>query len=227
MKHLHRDLELLRGLLHDLGDRVETAIDDALRALFERDEAAARRVLQREAEIDALEVHVEEECLKVLALHQPVAGDLRFVVTVLKADNDLERMGDAAESIASRSLQLQEQGDAVVPQELRRMADDAVGMVQKALRCMLLGDAALAQQVLADDAAVDAGQRKLFELLQAEMAADRQRIPGAVLLLSVTRQVERLADLATNIAEDVIFLRDGEIVRHKRRELRLLRGAEG
>jgi phosphate transport system protein len=124
-RHLHRDLDQLRQRLLDLGDVVENAIHTATAALFERDAARARAVVAGEREVDSAEVRIEEECLKVLALHQPVAADLRFVIAVLKVDNDLERMGDAAESISNRALQLLEQPPLPMPEGFQAMVTAA------------------------------------------------------------------------------------------------------
>ena len=221
-RHLHRDLDALKKDLLDLGSMVELSIQQATAAFLNRDGEQARRVVEGDREVDRAEVRIEEECLKVLALHQPVAGDLRFVIAALKVDNDLERMGDAAESIAARALQMIELPPFVVPAEFPQMVAMAKGMTRKALECLVREDTVLARQVLDDDLAVDAAQRRMFEVLQARMHGNPAEIDAAVLTLSITRQVERIADLATNIAEDVVFLHEGEIVRHKRAQLRLL-----
>lgn len=220
--HLHRDLERLRQQLLAIGRRVEHAIAAATGALLQRDAGLATAVVDGEIEIDNAEVRLEEECLKLLALHSPVAGDLRFVITALKVDNDLERMGDAAESIALRARQLLQLPPVAVPDDFQTMVTRAQGMTQKALQCLLDGDVRLAREVLADDDAVDALQRQIFALLQQRMREDPDAVEASVLLLSATRQVERIADLATNIAEDVLFLLEGEIVRHRALRLRAL-----
>jgi len=222
VKHLRRDLDGLQRQLLDLGARVERAIHDATTALFERDVGLARQVVASEREIDVSEVELEEECLKILALHHPVVGDLRFVIAALKVNNDLERMGDAAESIAVRALQLAELPPVQVPAEFPHMVQCAKGMTRKALECLLQEDVPLARQVLDDDQTVDAAHRAIFAVLQARMRAEPATIEACVLLLSTSRQVERIADLATNIAEDVIFLHDGDIVRHRHGLSRLL-----
>lgn len=214
--HLLRDLDLLRKRLLDLGTMVEQAVATATEAFVRRDAERAREVVHRDADVDTAEVRLEEECLKILALHQPVAGDLRFVIAALKVNSDLERMGDAAESIAARALQMVEEPPFDVPHEFHEMVTMARGMTRKALHCLLQGDAGLAREVLRDDAVVDAAQRRMFEVLQERMRKDPGQVSAAVLTLSTTRQIERIADLATNIAEDVVFLLEGEIVRHKR-----------
>jgi phosphate transport system protein len=161
-RHLHRDLEELKNKLLELGAMVERSIQSATQAFLTRDTALARRVIDGDREVDHAEVRIEEECLKILALHQPVAGDLRFVVTALKVDNDLERMGDAAESIAARAVQISALPPFVVPQEFPQMVTMAKGMTRKALECLVQEDASLARQVLEDDLAVDTAQRRMF-----------------------------------------------------------------
>ncbi|MGE3174107.1 MAG: phosphate signaling complex protein PhoU [Planctomycetota bacterium] len=227
MKHLHRDLESLQRRLLDLAGRVEVAIRDATLALLRNDTELARSVVAGERAIDLMEVEVEEECLKILALHQPVAGQLRLVITALKVDNDLERMGDAAESIAVRALQLARLGQEPMPDQVAPMVAAAQSMTANAMRCLVEADVALARTVLTQDAEVDELQRTLFDTLQDRMRTAPAQVESSVLLLSATRQVERIADLATNIAEDVIFLHSGDIVRHKRASLRAQDGDRG
>lgn len=214
--HLLRDLDLLRKRLLDLGTMVEQAIGVATDAFVQRDAERAREVIHRDRDVDRAEVRLEEECLKMLALHQPVAGDLRFVIAALKVNADLERMGDAAESIAARALQIQAEPTFAVPREFHEMVAMARGMTRKALECLVQGDPMLAREVLRDDSSVDAAQRRMFEVLQEAMREDPVQVGAAVLTLSATRQIERIADLATNIAEDVVFMHEGEIIRHKR-----------
>lgn len=220
--HLYRDLDALRKRLMQLGGLVEHSLQDAATAFLQRDGALAQKVVAGDRVVDDAEVRLEEECLKVLALHHCVAGDLRFVVAVLKVNADLERMGDAAESIAARALQTCALAPFALPAEFPHMVTMALGMARKALECLAREDARLARQVLEDDLAVDAAQRRMFEVLQDRMKTDPAAVDAAVLTLSTSRQVERVADLATNIAEDVIFLHEGEIVRHKRSQLRLV-----
>lgn len=220
--HLYRDLDALRKRLQHLGALVEQSIEAATAAFVHRDGERARQVVRGDREVDVAEVRIEEDCLKALALHQPVAGDLRFVITVLKVNTDLERMGDAAESIAARALQLVEQPAFELPDEFAHMLTMARGMTTKALESLANEDTALARQVLEDDVAVDASLRRMFEVLQDRMRSDPRTVDAAVLTLSTARQIERIADLATNIAEDVVFLHDGEIVRHRRSQLRLV-----
>jgi phosphate transport system protein len=220
--HLYRDLDALRNRLLQLGGLVERSIADATAAFLQRDVERARQVVRGDREVDTAEVRIEEDCLKVLALHQPVAGDLRLVVAVLKVNTDLERMGDAAESIAARALQLAALPAFTLPEEFPHMVTMASGMARKAMESLRQEDTALARQVLEDDVLVDSAMRRMFDVLQERMRNHAKDVDAAVLTLSTSRQVERIADLATNIAEDVVFLHDGEIVRHKRSQLRLV-----
>ncbi len=220
--HLYRDLDALRKRLLQLGSLVENTLANATNAFLHRDASLAQTVVAGDRDVDEAEVRLEEECLKTLALHHCVAGDLRFVVAVLKVNNDLERMADAAASIAARALQMSSLPAFALPVEFPQMVTMALGMAKKSLECLAREDARLARQVLEDDLAVDAAQRRMFEVLQDRMREDSKAIDAAVLTLSTSRQVERIADLATNIAEDVVFLHEGEIVRHKRSQLRLV-----
>jgi len=220
--HLYRDLEALKERLWQLGQMVESSIAAASSAFLHRDGERARQVVRGDRDVDSAEVRIEEDCLKVLALHQPVAGDLRLVIAVLKVNTDLERMGDAAESIAARALQLIELPAFELPSEFPHMLTMAAGMTQKAMESLRTEDTALARQVLEDDDVVDSAHRRMFDVLQQRMRGDTATIEAAVLTLSTSRQIERIADLATNIAEDVVFLHDGEIVRHRRSQLRLV-----
>jgi phosphate transport system protein len=172
-------------------------------------------VVDGDDRLDAKEVEVEEECLKVLALHQPVAADLRFIVTVLKVNNDLERMGDLAKNIAERSLDIV-LDRKLVPRELREMADRVQGMVTRSLDALVRMDPWIARAVLGDDHAIDQLNARMHAIFRAEMEKDPSVVANALSLLLVSRHLERIADQATNIAEDVIFTVEGELVRHRR-----------
>lgn len=215
-KHLTRDMQRVeRGLLA-LGATVEDAIKKAIIALIDRRPELAEAVIRGDDAIDAQEVEVEEECLKVLALHQPVATDLRTLVAILKVNNDLERMGDCATNIAERARDLAGQPPIPTPlEELRRMTELVRAMVSQSLDALVRHDAALAREVCVRDAEVDALNRRMFVLTQDLMQQDPSTVPRAVSTLSVSRNLERIADLATNIAEDVVFLVDGEVIRHR------------
>ncbi len=213
-KHLERDIERLKREILQVGSLVEEATDKAIRALMERHAEIAREVIEGDHVIDAKEVEVEEHCLKILALHQPVAIDLRFIVAVMKVNNDLERMGDLAANIAERAVYLSAHDAIRLPAGLAKMAETARTMVRQSLDALVNLDTTLAREVLARDDEVDAANRRMFDTLQHVMHDDPTTIERAVQALSSSRNLERIADLATNIAEDVIFMIEGEVIRH-------------
>ena len=216
--HIQRQIDLLKQKILEVGTAVEEAIARAVSAVVDRDVALAQKVILADDEIDRMEVNLEEECLKTLALYQPVAADLRLVIAILKINNDLERMGDIAENIAKRAIFLADSDRSEFATEIRRMATKAQSMVKRSLDALVRADAALARQVCHDDDEVD-------ELRTEMQRAVRQRlreVPGNsenwLKWNSVSKHIERLADMATHIAEDVIYLVEGEIVRHRRTE---------
>ncbi len=213
-KHFRKELDLLKRKLLALSSLVEDRLKMAVSALENRNQDEAHIVIDRDAEIDDMEVALEEECLKVLALYQPVAGDLRFVVAVLKINNDLERIGDLAVNIAERALFLASRPPASTPLDFQGMADKAREMLRAGLQSLVEGDVALAWKVMADDDEVDAMNRRMYDLVQTALQEHPDEIPRLIHLLSTSRHLERIADHATNIAEDVIYMFDGDIVRH-------------
>jgi phosphate transport system protein len=212
---LQRDLDYLKKELMIISSMVEDAIHKALVAVFDRRVELAREVIKTDDRIDEQEVHVEEECLKVLALHQPVAGDLRFIIAVLKVNNDLERMGDLAANIAERALALAKHSPLDVDLDLPHMAEHARKMVRDSLDAITNLDTELAWKVMAMDDEIDTKNREAHTIVQEVVCKEPAVTEPAVLLLSVSRHLERIADLATNIAEDVIYLVEGELVRHR------------
>jgi phosphate transport system protein len=215
-KHLERDLDRLKKELLVMGGMVEEATDLAISAIVDRRKDLAEQVTAGDDKIDAKELEVEDECLKVLALHQPVASDLRFIITVLKVNSDLERMGDLAKNIAERALALAAQPPIPGARDLGAMAELVRRMVHECIDALVERDVDLAKKVCIDDREVDEENRKHFTQLQQVMAKDTDTIERAVHRLSVSRHLERIADHATNIAEDVVFLVDGEVIRHLR-----------
>ncbi|MCC7013875.1 MAG: phosphate signaling complex protein PhoU [Planctomycetes bacterium] len=213
-KHLQHDLDRLKKETLAMGSMVEHAINKAIRALLDRDAELAREVSQGDDAIDRKELEVEDMCLKILALHQPVAGDLRYLVAVLKVNNDLERMGDLAGNIAERAMFLASQAPLAIELEIERMVESVRTMVSESLDALVEQDPVLARRVCREDDAVDAMQRRMFDTLTALMMRDPSTVERAVQLLSVTRHLERIADSATNIAEDVVFVVEGEVIRH-------------
>ncbi len=210
-----RELEKLKRKLLALGALVEESLRQAFVAVDTRDQARALGVIAGDTEIDEMEVEVEEECLKVLALHQPVAGDLRYLVAVIKINNELERIGDMATNIAERAVQLADAAPVKVPLGLLVMAERVESMLERALDALVRGDAPLARLVLASDDEVDMLYAELIEELKANIRERIDVLDAWVLIFSVARYLERLADHATNIAEDVLYMVEGEIFRHQ------------
>jgi phosphate transport system protein len=205
----------LRKELLGMGSLVEEAINKAIHALANRDRAMAREVIDADSRIDLMELEVEEECLKLLALHQPVAVDLRYVVTCLKVNNDLERMGDLAVNIAERADYISRHPVLALPGELNRMADGVRGMVRDSLDSLVRKDANLAREVLKRDDMIDEHNRNMFDKMTKLMMKDAEQVKQAIAFMSSSRALERIADHATNVAEDVVFMIEGEIIRHR------------
>lgn len=199
-----------------LGNMVETAINNAILSLNDRRPELAEQVISNEIHIDNKEVAIEEECLKILALHQPVAMDLRFIVAVLKVNNDLERMGDIAANVAERSLFLSSEDPIPSPAEFSEvMPFNIRTMVRNSLDAMVKLDVDLARSVIAMDNEVDDINRQMYIEFQKMVEEDPSTIKRALGLLSTSRYLERIADLATNIAEDVVFMVEGDVIRHQ------------
>jgi len=214
-KHLQHQIEALKQKILIVGTLVEDAIAKAISALVNRNGNLARSIIETDAEINRMEVDVEEECLKVLALYQPVAADLRFVVAVLKINNDLERMGDLARNIAKRVAYLASHERIDLPAEFRGMAAMAQSMVRRSLDALVNRDTAIAQSIREDDDEVDALQRIIRDRIESQIRQSPDKLELFMRLLSVSRHLERLADMATNVAEDVIYMVEGDIVRHR------------
>jgi phosphate transport system protein len=213
-KHLERDLETLQRDVLTLAASVEEAIYKAIRALQERQVGLAQQVIAGDAGIDHQENEVEEECLKLLALHQPVAIDLRRVAAILKINTDLERMADLAEDIAERALVLATPPYVDIPLGLQGMTDLTTSMVRQSLDAFVNLDTALARRVCRLDDEVDRYNDEIIGDIIATMRAAPDMIEAGLSLFSAVRHLERIADHATNIAEDVVYLVEGEIVRH-------------
>jgi len=216
-KHLKRDLELLEKRLLYLAGQVEEAVRRSITALLERRVDLAQKVIDGDEEIDRREVELEEDCLKALALHQPVATDLRFVTACLKIDNDLERVGDLAANIAERVISFYSRpgsGIGVTPHFLEIM-ENAARMLRDSMDAFVRGDSQAARMVCEADDQVDQRNRQIIGELLRKMHEDPKCIEQAVELVSISKSLERIADHATNIAEDVVYLVEGDIVRHR------------
>jgi phosphate transport system protein len=214
-KHIERQVDQLKERILRVGTLVEEAISKSITALIKRDVQLAQRVAASDEQIDRMEVEVEEECLKILALYQPVAADLRFVVAVLKINNDLERMGDLAKNIAKRVAQLANGEPCELPPEIRTMAMQAQEMVKQSLDAVVQADPALARQVREEDDAVDEYRQQIRRKVLKGIMEHPENVENLLRVNSVSKHIERIADMATNIAEDVIYMVEGDIVRHR------------
>ena len=214
-KHLQRDLDNLQRDLLAMAASVEEAIHKSIHALQDRQSGLARQVIDGDNIIDAEENHVEEECLKLLALHQPVAIDLRRIAAALKINSELERMADLAEDIAERALHLARLPQIPTPSKLQRMTDLTTSMVRQSLDAFVNLDARLARLVCRLDDQVDRYNSDIIEEIIESMKRSPEMVEPGLSFFSATRHLERIADHATNIAEDVIYLVEGSIVRHR------------
>jgi len=219
-KHLTKDLENLQRSLLRMAGCVEDAVASATAALRARDPDAARKVVAGDDEIDRLENAVQDECLKILALHQPVAVDLRRISVVLMIATDLERIGDLAVGIAERAMALSRPPLIPIPDEIERMTERTLGMVRASLDAFVNGDPAAAARVIHADDEVDRDNEEIIHGLVGAMKRCPDLVEPSLSLFSAVRHLERIADHATNIAEDVIYLVNGEIVRHHPEALR-------
>ena len=213
--HMQKEIENLKTRLLALCAAVEKSLCLAVQSVKERDAVLARSVIDDDIDIDQMEVDLEEECLKILALHQPVAIDLRFVITALKINNDLERIGDLAVNIAERSEFLAGWEPMSVPFDFDAMSEKTQWMLTESLDSLVDMDCRRAYQVCAADDEVDALNREMYKQIEASIVAHPSWTRGLLHLLSISRHLERVADHATNIAEDVIYMIEGHIVRHR------------
>jgi phosphate transport system protein len=211
---LAKEVTRLKKKILELSAVVEESARNAVVAVVQRDAVMAGEVIDGDERVDGMEVEIEEECLKILALHQPVAIDLRYIVTVLKINNDLERIGDLAVNIAKGAIFLADHRGAETPPKLFDMTEKTRAMLHRSLDALVDVSADTAREVLALDDDIDKLHKKMFETLKAQMRENPDEIDGYMRLLTVSRNLERMADLATNIAEDVIYLIEGDIVRH-------------
>jgi phosphate transport system protein len=211
---LQREIERLKRQVLALSAEVEGDVQAAVRAVERRDEALAERVIAREARTNAMEVDVEEEALKVLALHQPVAADLRYLVAVMRINQDLERIGDLATHIAERARALCRLPPADKSFQLGPMGEVARQALKKAMDAFVTVDEQAAREVLAADCLLDDMNRAVFEDVKAAVVRDGLLFETLIQILHVARHLERIGDHATNIAEDLIYLIEGKIVRH-------------
>jgi len=213
-KHFQRELEKIKKSILSLGAIVEDRVRLAIKSIEKRDAAIAEQIVNMDYEIDEMEVEIEEECLKVLALHQPVAVDLRFLVSVIKINNDLERIADETVNIAYRVKTISKNKDCKFIFDYALMAEKASTMLRMSLDAMVRLDTDMAFKVCFMDDDVDAFVQGAYEQLKLFICAMPENAGTLLNMFLISRHIERIADHATNIAEEVIYVTDGEIVRH-------------
>jgi phosphate transport system protein len=213
-RHFDEALETLKQTLLAMGDLVEDQVGRVMRALLQGEDTLAQEVIERDRQVNAYDVEVDETCVNLLALHQPAAGDLRVITTTMKIVTDLERIGDQAVNIAQRVLELNREPPVKPYIDLPRMAERAQGMVKGSLDAFVGRDAQLARRVCAEDAEVDALREQIFRELLTYMLEDPRTIPRAIRLILISRCLERIGDHATNIAEMVVYMVEGKMIRH-------------
>ncbi len=215
-RHFHDQLATLKQRLLDMSGRAEELVDLSVDALLSRDREKADVVIQGDRELDMLEVEVEGLAIELLALQQPMGRDLRFIISAIKVSSDLERVGDHAVNIAQCALRLIALRSALIPDpEIEDMARRARRMLSDALDAFIRADGVLGREVCRADDAVDALHDSLFRILLTHMMADARTINPSLELLLVSRNLERVADLATNIGEDAVFLAEGKSIKHR------------
>jgi phosphate transport system protein len=211
---LRRKIDVLNSLLLTVGAQVEENVRLAVKAIERRDADLAAKVIDGDAEIDRQEVDLEEECLEILALHQPVAVDLRHIIAVLKINKDLERAGDLAVNIAETAVHLSSRPRMNIPRDYFIMAQRTQDMLRESLDAFVNMSAETAYQVLSEDDAVDLMKHALHRQFEERVEEELDSLPSLIHLFLVSRHLERIADLATNVAEEVIYMLTGQIVRH-------------
>ena len=213
-RHFHEELETLKQTLLAMGDLVEEQIRRVMHALLQGDDTLAQDVIERDRQVNAYDVEVDETCVNLLALHQPAASDLRFITTTMKIVTDLERIGDQAVNIAHRVLELNREPPVKPYIDLPRMAERAQRMVKGSLDAFVGRDTQLARRVCAEDAEVDALREQIFRELLTYMLEGPRTISRAIRLILISRFLERIGDHATNIAEMVVYMVEGKMIRH-------------
>jgi phosphate transport system protein len=213
-QRLQRQIEKLKKSILSLGADVEKIIRMALEAIENHDVKLAEQVIEMDKDIDQKEIDLEEDGLKILALYQPVAIDLRYIIAVLKINSDLERMGDLAVNIAERAHKFNSNKNIHMPPDIKLMGKKVQDMVQKSLDCLVNKDADLASEIGAEDDEVDDLNRKIVKDVGESIKKEPNKYDALIELIVVSRSLERIADHATNIGEDVVYMMRGEIIRH-------------
>lgn len=217
-RHFDEELNELKMRLLLMGGRAETVVHKAIDALKSRDADLAEEVIRDDSAIDALEVEIDERCVRLLALRQPVGQDLRFIISALKIVNDLERVGDHAVNIAQSAIKLSKEPELKPLVDIPRMAAISTRMLTEALDAFVRNDAAAARRILVEDDEVDHLKSQMFRELLSYMLEKPATITRALELILVSRNLERVADLATNVAEEVVFIAEARVVKHHMEE---------
>ena len=212
--HLQKEIDKLKKQIVLLAGSVEKRVADAVKSIDQRDAQLAQLVKDTDQVVDQTEVEVEEECLKILALYQPVAMDLRFIVAVLKINSDLERIGDEAVNIAGRSLNINAYPRIEINFDLKTLAHNVMAMLKRSLDALVNMDAAMAHTVIDSDDEIDETVQMLFQQVKNEIRRQPEKIDYIIEYMRINRHLERIADHATNIAEDIVYMIEGKIVRH-------------
>ncbi|MDH4187135.1 MAG: phosphate signaling complex protein PhoU [Nitrospira sp.] len=213
-RHFDEELAALKSQLLRMAGLAEDQIDKALAALVMRDSRLARQVIERDHQVNAMDVEIDEDCIRLLALHQPAARDLRLVTTAMKIATELERISDLAENVCERSIELNEEPQLKPYIDIPRMGNLARIMVKESIDAFVKDDATLARKVLTDDDSVDQLMEQVFRELLSFMIENPLTISRAIRLSFIAKYLERMADHATNIAELVVYLVEGKIIRH-------------
>ncbi len=223
-KRLQKDIEKIKKMVLSLGAMVEERIHMAIKAIETWDAGLAEEIIRRDFEIDELEIEVEEECLKILALHQPVAVDLRFLIATIKINSELERVGDEAVNIANRVRNISKRRKLDLSFDFTIMAEKAATMLRLSLDALVNLDRDLAFKVLTLDDEVDLMHREIYDRIKEVMSQNPDYVGYLINLYTTSRHLERVGDHSTNIAEEVIYLIEGEIIRHRVKEEALRAG---
>ncbi|MHB8422700.1 MAG: phosphate signaling complex protein PhoU [Leptospirales bacterium] len=213
-RHFDVELEQLKERVIAMGHMVEEQLEGAMQSLAGRDVEKANGIISRDHQVNAMEVGIDEECIRMIALHQPEARDLRFIITAMKIITDLERMGDLAANICERVVELKDEPVVPIPQGIHAMAEISREMLRAALDAFVSKNTTEALRVCREDERVNVIYRELVRSIVQDLSRDPARISPVIRLLFVSRSLERFADHATNVAEIIVYLVEGKVIRH-------------
>jgi len=213
-RHFDEELKTLKEKILHMGAMVETQIANSIKALVERDSDLAKRTIENDHRVNAMDVDIDDDSVRLIALHQPMAKDLRFITTAMKISTELERMSDLAENIAERAIELNEEPQLKPYIDIPRMAEHAQRMVKESLDAFVNRNVEQAWKVIRDDDFIDELTHQIFRELVSFMLEDQHTIARAIRITFISKYLERIADHATNIAELVVYLVEGKIIRH-------------